>query len=312
MWNIRTNKNLNIYYTEFLKMIIIKLTGGLGNQLFQYGFGRYLSEKFNSELKFDVQTINDSANFTNRSFGLENFNIKVNLATSSDISTLKYFSEGLFGRIERKLIQNVPFLNPKYMVQSSNDYKTNIKNIRDNCYYDGYWQSEKYFKPIETILKTELQYTAVLNDKNALLLTDIINNESISVHIRRGDYLSIKVNGKLFAVCSDDYYKQAINYFLNKNDKSIFYIFSDDVDWAKSNFNGDSYLIVDNNANNPEIDLYLMSNCKHNIIANSSYSWWGAWLNRNSDKTIIAPKQWYRGKQNEMINDLIPSKWIKL
>jgi len=182
----------------------------------------------------------------------------------------------------------------------------------NNCYYDGYWQSEKYFKSIEGVLRTELEYKAVLNDENALLLHDIISNESISVHIRRGDYLSVKVNSKLFSTCSIDYYMHAVNYFLNKYSNSVFYIFSDDIDWAKSNFIGDRFRIIDNNFDNPEIDLYLMSKCKHNIIANSSFSWWGAWLNSNPNKIVFAPQSWYKNKLNESTKDLIPSDWIMI
>jgi len=293
-------------------MIIIKLTGGLGNQLFQYAFGRYLSMRFNTELKIDAQTKGNSHSFTNRSIGIYNFSINAKLATQTEIKQFKYFSKGVFERLERKILQKVPIINKKYLVQSSHVFDFNMKYIRDNCYYDGYWQSEKYFKPIESMIREEFDYKRILCDENSELLKDILKRESISIHIRRGDYLSIKTNSELFSICSMEYYIKAIDYFLDICKNPYFYIFSDDIDWAMSNFKGEQFRIIDNNLNNPEIDLFLMSKCKHNVIANSSFSWWGAWLNANPSKVVIAPKKWYNGELNDESTDLIPSEWMKM
>jgi hypothetical protein len=187
-----------------------------------------------------------------------------------------------------------------------------MKNIRDDCYYDGYWQSEKYFKPVENELRNELKLILNLNCENAKLLDDISNSESVSMHIRRGDYITVKNNFRRFAICSLEYYKQCMDLFVNKLNNPIFYVFSADVDWAKDNFKGDQFRFIVYNLDCPDIDLFLMSRCKNNIIANSSFSWWGAWLNQNNEKIVIAPKNWYNGKINDSAIDLIPETWIRI
>jgi hypothetical protein len=289
-------------------MVIVKISGGLGNQLFQYSFGRYLSTIYNTILKLDIQTKNNISGFTNRDVGLDKFNINIEFATSDEIIRYKWFKSGLLSRVERKLIQAMPFLNIKYIIQSPFCNKFNMNRMRDNCYYDGYWQSEKYFKPIADVLRSEL----TLSFSRYQLSDNIISSESVSLHVRRGDYLSIKSNSKLFAECSIQYYFGAINYILEKVSCCTFFIFSDDITWCKDKFKGDNFRYVESNMDCPEVDLFLMSQCKHNIIANSSFSWWGAWLNSNPDKIVIAPKGWYKGRKNRAINELIPSKWIMI
>lgn len=293
-------------------MIIVKITGGLGNQLFQYAFGKYLSVKLNTELKFDIQTNYDSSNFTNRSVGLANFNIKLNLASKNEIDEFKYFNNKLFARIERKFVQKLAFLNRSYMVQNSLNPQKNIVKFRNNCYYDGYWQSEDYFKQIANILQQELKsnFNPVLSEPNRYLLNEIRNSESVSIHVRRGDYISIQLNNSLFSICSLKYYEEAINYIKRKIKNPLFFVFSDDIEWAKENLRGDNFIFV--TGNEPADDMYLMSLCEHNIIANSTFSWWGAWLNKNSEKIVIAPKQWYNGKLNKSTKDLIPAEWIRI
>jgi hypothetical protein len=292
-------------------MIIIKISGGLGNQLFQYSFGRYLSAKLNVKLKFDIQTNYRYNGFTQRSFGLSSFSFTIDKASVLEINNFKYFINNEFlARIERKLVQKVPSVNRKYIVQCSNDYQKNIKRIRDNCYYDGYWQSEQYFKPIESTLRNEYNLKLTLNNRNLALLDEINSSESISIHIRRCDYITNKANRKLFEICPFEYYLTAINFFTTRFKHAMFYIFSDDIYWTKSNFIGKQFRFIDNNSEYPEIDMYLMSKCRHNIIANSSFSWWGAWLNSNPDKIVIAPENWFKSQFNESIKDLIPPDWI--
>lgn len=291
-------------------MIIVKISGGLGNQLFQYSFGKFLSVCFNTELKFDIKTNSSISGFTNRSFGLNDLNLNINIASSDDIKKFKYFTNNTFlERLERKFVQIFPFINRQYKVQRFNSQMN--KGFKDNCYYDGYWQSEKYFKTIEGIVRKDLEFKPSLNSYNLELLNQIVDTESVSLHIRRGDYLTIKANTKIFAVCSVDYYNRAIDFFIGRLKSPKFFIFSDDYEFAKENFKGNQFRIVENSAN-PETDLYLMSKCKHNIIANSSFSWWGAWLNSNPNKIVISPIEWYNEKLNNITMDLIPSEWIKL
>lgn len=293
-------------------MIIVKISGGLGNQLFQYSFGRSLSIKLNTDLKFDIQTNYNYSFFTKRSFGLGHFNIDMNLATKKEIHEFKCFDNEFLVRLERKIIQKLPFLNRKYVIQNLYNSKKFIPKYRDNCYYDGYWQSENYFKSIEDIIRKDLEFNLQLSQYSKSLLDEINSNESISIHIRRGDYVKVKANSKLFSECSIEYYKKAINFFSAKVKHPQFFIFSDDIEWAKNNFAGSQFSFVDSNIDSPEMDLYLMSRCKNNIIANSSFSWWGGWLNSNPLKIVIVPKKWFNGYLNEVVSDLVPEKWIRI
>lgn len=295
-------------------MIIVKISGGLGNQLFQYSFGRFLSIKFNCELKFDIQTNYHYTNFTRRSFGLTHFNCDLKQASACEIHKFKCYDNNLLSRLERKIVQKLPFINRKYFVQNLYDFQKYIPSYRDNCYYDGYWQSENYFKSIEDIIRKDLDFnfTFRLSFNNKRILDDIKLNESVGVHIRRTDYITVKPNSLLFTPCSKEYYRRAIDFFTDKLSIPIFYFFSDDIDWAKVNFKDNRFRFIESNLDCPEVDLFLMSQCKNNIIANSSFSWWGAWLNSNPDKIVISPEKWYNGSLNKNSVDIIPSKWIKI
>ena len=291
-------------------MIIVKLSGGLGNQLFQYSFGRYLSLKHNTELKLDIQLNINASDFTPRLLGLSKYNIDLNFATNNEIESYKFFKTGSLSRIERKLNQRFPFINKRYVVEKPFAILNNDL-LLDDCYYEGYWQSEYYFKSIKNILINDLQFNFDLNESNKLLVEDISNSMSVSLHIRRSDYLSVSSNAKIFSICTLKYYQDAISYFNLKFGKPIFYIFSDDIAWVKENFVGENFVIVDINQDDPHSDMYLMSQCKHNIIANSTFSWWGAWLNSTEDKVVISPKEWYRNKEinTNAILSLIPKEW---
>lgn len=291
-------------------MIIIKLSGGLGNQLFQYSFGRYLSLKYKTELKFDIQLNSNASDFTPRLLGLSKYNIDLHFADKEEIRKYKFFKDGYLSRIERKMTQIFPFLNKKFIIEKPFHILDEC-SFANNCYYDGYWQSEIYFNSIKEILQADLKFNEDLDFANEELANEILKSNAISLHIRRGDYLSVNSNSKIFAICTIDYYQKAIDYFNLKFTNPVFYIFSDDIEWAKNNFKKSNFKIVDINSNNPQADLYLMSLCKHNIIANSSFSWWGAWLNPNKEKTVIYPERWYidENMNKKAILSLIPNTW---
>lgn len=292
-------------------MIIVKLSGGLGNQLFQYSFGRYLSLKLETELKFDTQLNSSASDFTPRLLGLSKYNTNLCLASKKEINRYKISDSGYLSRIERKLIQTFPFLNKKYIIEKPFEILDKDLFV-DDCYYDGYWQSENYFNSVAEIIRSDLQLNFDLDSKNKRLVEEILKSTSVSLHIRRGDYIAVNSNSKIFSICTLQYYQKAIEFFNSKFENPIFYIFSDDIDWARENFNRNNFKIIDTNQDNPHADLYLMSICKHNIIANSSFSWWGAWLNSNKDKIVISPQKWYNDKIKNSIAvlSLIPENWI--
>ncbi|WP_418263902.1 alpha-1,2-fucosyltransferase [Flavobacterium faecale] len=289
-------------------MIIIKVTGGLGNQLFQYAFAKYIEKSLNINVKYDMQTILEATNFTKRNLDIEKFKVILPIACDRDVSFFLKFRTGILWRIERKFNQILQRLNSKYLVQK-NAHSLDIP-IKDNAYYDGYWQCYQYVDEVRDLILQEIKAPESFYKKQQNLLSQMQNSNSVAIHVRRDDYINIKVNALLFEVCDLDYYNEAITVISKNLENPHFFIFSQDEQWVKDNFIGDKFHFI--KGNSAIDDILLMSHCKHNIIANSTFSWWGAWLNPFKEKIVIAPKKWYIGKRNEATVDLIPPDWIRI
>lgn len=285
-------------------MIIVKLIGGLGNQLFQYAIGRQLSIKHGVKLKVDLVELLDRKprqNFTFRDFELGNFKCQVQSATKFELFFFKSFTRAL-----TKI-----GITTSYLRESKNTFDSKlILNSSYSMYLNGFWQSEKYFSNIRSVLLNDLSLINEISYKAKKWEAAIKSKNSISIHIRRGDYLSLSSANEFHGICSLEYYNSAIEIMKDKNSHCIFFFFSDDIDWAKSAFSSLENTEFVESMSNKE-DLYLMSICKHNIIANSSFSWWGAWLNQNQDKIVISPKKWFNDVKIDT-TDLIPSSWIRI
>lgn len=287
-------------------MNIIKIQGGLGNQLFQYSFGLYLEKKYRNPSLYDIDIKRNDKNFTNRSLDIEKVGFYLNQAPKRDISKLKLFPNFLW-RIERKLTLLFPQINRNFVVQNK---PHDFVEISNNAYYDGYWQRYDFVDEVKDTLLENLKLNEAQKVKFKELLFDFNEYESISIHIRRDDYINIPANAKIFEVCDWNYYEQAIIYFKKKFLKPKFYIFTQDEKWAREHFIGDEFqFILGNSAID---DMLLMSSCKHNIIANSTFSWWGAYINSNRNKIILFPKNWYKATSNLSPEDLIKKKWVKI
>jgi hypothetical protein len=294
-------------------MIVVKLKGGLGNQMFQYAAGRSLAHMHQTELYFDTTFLDKDPNgaYTKRNLEISVFNTDVNKALPEQI---KKFSIGASNRYTRTLQRHLPNLfTTLYAAESGNLFQKQFFGYPKNTYLDGFWQSEKYFKSIESILIEEFKPSESLNDQNETWLKKIKSVNAVSVHVRRGDYVSLKNAKEHHGILPIQYYELAIKYLQEKNREMELFVFSDDLDWCKHNLKFDApiHFVDVNQQQNFHLDLCLMSHCKSNVVANSSFSWWAAWLNQNGDKTIVAPKQWYA--QNALsTTDLIPGTWIQL
>ncbi|MFA5023120.1 MAG: alpha-1,2-fucosyltransferase [Candidatus Paceibacterota bacterium] len=287
-------------------MIIVNLKGGLGNQMFQYALGRRLALVEKQEVKFDTTGYNQNHY---RSYGLGIFKVKENFATATEIANLKY-PWGLISKIWR--LFKAKILRQNYIGWVPSVFRAISSK---NYYLDGYWQSYKYFEKIRETLLEEFSLKTELGQTHPELLAKISEVNSVSLSVRRTDYLW-PVNLKSIGVCSVNYYKKAIELIESKVADPVFFVFGDDLDWAKANIltKHQVFYISELNTNNPTKDyqeLVLVSHCKHNIIANSSFSWWPAWLNQNPDKIVIAPDTWLSDGSIK-INDIVPSSWIKL
>jgi hypothetical protein len=295
-------------------MVIVRLTGGIGNQMFQYAAARRVSYVNNSQLKLDLSWFTESGPWTNRKYELGVFNIVSKIATHSEVVKLKTRKQNPLTRRLPGFLKKIVFhTNQTHIIEKRFSFDPDILNIKDNVYLDGFWQSEKYFIDIEQIIRKEFTCKADTTEKNYQLSNIIASTESVSVHIRRGDYVTLKQANEFHGLCKPDYYSRAVDIIAKQVDKPVFFVFSDDIAWAKCNLDiGYETVFIDNNDPDKGYeDLRLMSLCKHHIIANSSFSWWGTWLNPSPHKIVISPLAWFK-ESSQCTSDLIPSTWIRL
>ena len=267
-------------------MIVIRLIGGLGNQCFQYAVGRHLSEIHHTELKIDISEFEI---YKLHAYSLNHYNIIENFASSEDMVELKQVRE-------------------KHL-----HFDPEILHLPNGIYLHGYWGSEKYFASIAEIIRHDLTVKSSLSGKDKEMAEQITSCESVSVHIRRMDFLPNTYTDQMSECCSLDYYLCSVEHIALTVIKPHFFIFSDDNAWVRENFKLPyPVTLVDHNGPDKNYeDMRLMSLCKHNIIANSTFSWWGAWLNNNPDKIVFAPKKWFTEKARNSSRDIVPDLWIK-
>lgn len=291
-------------------MIIVKLKGGLGNQMFQYSIGRQLAIHYQTTLKLDTGFYNSAKEITDittpRNYQLYNFCLNVAEATEKDLA--RYSQKK---NIAGKLTQF--FSGAKLLHEPAFIFDPNFIEYGGNCYLEGYWQSEMYFKNISGVIRNDFNFRPSVKEKNAVMAAKINACNSVSIHIRRGDYFTNPQTNQYHGVCSKEYYLSAIERMRQETDYPHFFFFSDDIRWVQNNFpvNNQFTIVNANDAANAAGDLYLMSLCRHHIIANSSFSWWGAWLNSYTNKKVIAPAKWFN---NPLLDTktLLPENWITL
>lgn len=309
--------------------LIIKISDWIGNQMFQYAFGRFLSQKLKTPLYIDISSYDNNPS---RKFELNIFNIQYTEVERDDIPLYKY------NTIKNKFLKKI-YNMQKYLYYAINlaidllitplikkpiSYYIQQKNSgiwfypeyleKGLWYYDWFWQSEQYFPDIRTTLLQDFTLKKELDNKNQDIQNKMKACNSIAIHIRRWDYT---IKKSLFRhslyPCSLDYYKKAMDYMKKNVKKPVFFFFSDDPQRVKDNIktSDESYYIDQNTWIDSYKDMILMSSCQHNIIANSTFSRRGAWLNKNDDKIIVTPKVWFRKtKWNNMTNNLIPRNRI--
>jgi len=295
-------------------MVIVKLMGGLGNQMFQYAAARRLAHFNNTNLKIDLSWFDNICEVDSfREYALDNFAVQKNFATREEVDALKFQAQGFVAWLLTKALGRQTGGARSYIREKHFHFDPDILNLNDGVYLDGYWQSEKYFKDIETIIRQEFTIKSEMNVKSLAIKNQIKTTNSVSLHIRRGDYVSNPHTNKFHGSCNVKYYFRCVENLALKVKHPHFFIFSDDPEWTRVNLKL-PYPTTFVDLNPPEKgyeDLKLMSLCKHHIVANSSFSWWGAWLNPDSDKTVIAPDRWFN-KEDIDTTDLLPESWIRL
>jgi len=275
-----------------MERIITQLNGGLGNQFFQYAVARAIAIKNHLELKLDIS---EFESYKLRNYELGNFNIQENFTTKNEFEHLK----------QKKIFKKT------YFKDRNGKFQPGVLKIKNSAYLRGFWQSEKYFKNIEDEIRKEFTFKSLAFIKNQTILDKIKQTNAISVNFRCKEYVNNPETAKIHNVCTTQYYKNAIQYMKKNVENPIFYIFSDDNEWVKENFKSDEPVIIVDTANWQE-DLYFMQNCKHNIVANSSFSWWAAWLNQNPDKIVVAPDKWFTDIAKVNYKNVVPDTWVKI
>jgi hypothetical protein len=287
-------------------MIMIRFNGGLGNQMFQYAAGLALAEKFNTGLVADLGDYSE----TGHPFMLDKFRVNLKSAEIRDYACFEPKS-GLAGMYSRL------FVKPRIVSEPSFSYNKEImKAAGRNTYLFGYWQCQSYFSHIRKhILNDFLPVNTP--QKNTIEILNKIKSSAntVSLHIRRGDYISNPKTNTFHGTCSIEYYKQATALISERLEEPNYFVFSDDIAWAIQNIKPSNrvHYVQHTTVETAWEDLIMMKQCNHNIIANSSFSWWGAWLSENPDKIVIAPKQWFANEEmNAQTSDLIPEDWIRM
>ncbi len=295
-------------------MIAVKLMGGLGNQMFQYAVGRQLALMHKVDLVLDISALEGRTPGTFRRYELKHLSIDATLLDPNDIFMTQYRSIGGFrcflANIKSKF--GLPLNPPNQVKEKGFAFDPKIPMSSDNCYLQGYFQSEKYFYQIRDVLIQDFKVVNPLKGKNKEISDKIVSTESVSIHIRRGDYVNDQKTAQFHGTCSLDFYRTALDYICSKLENPHFYFFSDDIEWVRKNIVVNHPAIyVDNNADCGYEDMRLMSMCRHHVVANSSFSWWAAWLSNYPDKIVLAPKNWFRTEDLDT-RDLVPSSWVVL
>ena len=292
-------------------MIISRLIGGLGNQMFQYAAGFALARRTGQMHCLDISDFEDY--HLHQGFELEQvFAITSKLADKKQVRALLGWRAGKLAKrvLSRPILKGLR--GRSFLVEPHFNYWAGMPGPEGHQYLSGYWQSERYFLDAQEHIRAEFAFKKPLEGVNTKLASAMANTTSVSVHVRRGDYLSNPKNHSLMHVAEPSYYQAAISRIVSRVKDPEFYVFSDDMAWAKENITLDypCTYISHNSQADSYIDMQLMSKCQHHIIANSTFSWWGAWLNPSRKKIVIAPKLWFRNGMPDQ--DLIPSHWTRL
>ncbi len=294
-------------------MIITQIIGGIGNQMFQYAAGLALAEKHGVPLLLDTRLF-QNYDLRPEGFLLDKiFDIDAAVAEEREILGLINWR---VSRIGRRLIRNkfLSFLCGKnYYLQNGVAFNREYLSLPSSCYIAGHWLSERFFINQEKLIRKQFTFKAPLVGKNKELAIKIHQTSgAVSLHVRRGDYVNDPHTNAVHGTCSIDYYKNAMLIIEKQLNNPIYFVFSDDINWVREHLPFDKeHTFIDHNQGTESYnDMYLMSLCKHHIIANSSFSWWGAWLNTNQEKIVIAPKNWF--SKAVYSRDVVPKTWINL
>ena len=286
--------------------VIVGLSGGLGNQMFQYAAGRALSLRLQVQLRLDLSWY---ANQKERKYALDDFAIHVEFAAYplSIPSVVQSLESRVSRRWARRRMGSRVFREPHF------HFCPAFLELEEPVYLEGYWQSERYFDAVREVIAADFALTGELPPKCLPIREQILAKEAICFHVRRGDYVSNPATASVHELCPLEYYQQGASIVAAGHPNVHGFVFTDDPVWAREHFKVPfPTTVVDvNGPDEAQWDLHLMASCKHFVIANSSLSWWAAWLGSATDKQVIAPGKWFKTEGKSTI-DLIPAGWTRI
>jgi hypothetical protein len=296
-----------------VSIVVVRLIGGLGNQMFQYAAGRALALRHGAELKLDLSGFDA---YRRRRYELDALSIRATVATDEDLAQFGVAAKPRWwfaDRVRRRLriprkIRALPVYRERHF-----QFDPAMPALRPPVYLDGYWQSEKYFSDCAATLRREFTANAPLDPTNAAIAACIDAVTAVSLHVRRGDYVDDPRTSRYHGTCSLNYYRRAIEQVAARAASPHTFVFSDDAEWTRANLHLDvpTTFVDANPADRGFRDMQLMSRCRHHVVANSSFSWWGAWLDPSPDKIVVAPERWFNADGIDT-RDLIPTTWVTL
>lgn len=288
--------------------------GGLGNQMFQYAAARALALDKNTWVYLDPSFLYEDSKgrWTQRDYELDVFNIQYKFERSGRVNFLRRLNySNRWKRLSDQKWWPLPYRN---FYEAGPRFQKELFSYPVNTYLHGYFQSEKYFIRHADVIRSDFTFLNEAEGANAATMSRIQDTFSISLHVRRGDYVTLSAASDFHGLMGLDYYKAGVEHILNNETASPeFFIFSDDPAWVKENLKvpGPTTYVDWNTGKSSFEDMRLMSHCKHHVIANSSFSWWGAWLNPSEKKKVVAPKKWFNDPRSQD-NDIIPESWTRL
>lgn len=290
-------------------MIVVKLFGGLGNQMFQYAAGRRLAHMRAVELRLDPSGFEGS----NRTYALDSLNIQGRLADATDLEQVRSMPRRIVGRCVAKVRRAIGIGGFAHIRESKLSFDRRILKLRDGVYLDGYWQSHKYFADVSQLIQEELICKDPQEGSNQELACRIAACNAVSVHVRRGDYVSDPRTNRYHGTCDLDYYARCVSDLTKTVSDPCFFVFSDDVQWVSDHLKlpHAMEIVSHNGSDQGHEDIRLMSQCRHHIIANSSFSWWGAWLNPHPGKIVYAPQRWLNDSRRDT-QWRVPAQWRRM
>jgi hypothetical protein len=290
-------------------MIVVRLAGGLGNQMFQYAAGRGLAVARGTELKLDTSFYSTQ---TLRSYTLDKLNVQQLMATEEEVNRLTGGNLALPRRWLFRLWQQLAPVNRRsiFVERDPLHFDRRVFDIAADVYLIGYWQNRWYFSDVAESLRTEFQLRSELSPCSCKVARMIENAVAVGVHVRRGDYVSNSETQRLHGVCSREYYDHCARAVMDLVPAAHFFVFSDDPEWTAANLQlpGPMTVVKHNGSGQDYEDLHLLSRCRHFILANSTFGWWAVWLATPVERLVYAPKRWFATDMFDTI-DFVPGEW---